>query len=392
MRLAAVMLALLCMMTAALPAAYAASGAAAESRETSARLEQVRKKIEELRAAISGARDRQGRLRAELRESEVAIGEANRALRDIERQRRTKDEEMRSLRVREAAAREALSRHQEVLREQIIASYTIGHQGHLKLILSQQDPASIGRMLTWYNYFHRARAEQIAEVDEGLRRIAGLEAEIARESEALERLHGERTRQIATLETSRRTRGEVLAKLDVEIQSNEQALEALLQDERSLSELVARLREALAIERPVVPSGDLAPFATLKGRLPLPVDGRIAARFGTHRRGDSLPWRGVVIAADEGSEVRAIYGGQVVFADWMRGFGLLLIIDHGQGYMSLYGYNQSLYRNVGDVVRQGELIATVGDSGGRDTPGLYFEIRHEGKPDNPLQWCRADAR
>ncbi len=392
MRAFTVALTLLCLLILGAPAAFAAAGAEAESRETSARLDQVRKKIEELRAAITGARDRQSRLREELRTSELAIGEANRALRDIERQRRAKDEELRALRVREAAARKELSRHQEVLREQIIASYTIGHQGPLKLILSQQDPATLGRMLTWYNYFHRARAEQIAEVDDGLRRIAELERDITRESEALERLHGERTRQLASLESSRRARGEVLAKLDAEIQSGEQALEALLQDERSLAELVARLREALAVERPVAPPGDLAPFASLKGRLPMPVDGRVVARFGTHRRGDSLPWRGVVLAADEGAEVRAIYGGRVVFADWMRGFGLLLIIDHGQGYMSLYGYNQSLYKNVGDPVRQGELIATVGDSGGRDSPGLYFEIRHEGKPDNPLQWCRADVR
>ncbi len=151
----------------------------------------------------------------------------------------------------------------------------------------------------------------------------------------------------------------MLARLDAEIQTREQDLESLLQDERSLAELVQKLRDALAAE-PAEPT-DLAPFASLKGKLPWPVEGRVVARFGTHRRDGSLPWRGVVIDAPEGSEVRSIYSGRVVFADWMRGFGLLVIVDHGTGYMSLYGYNQSLYKNVGDRVRQGEVIATVGE-------------------------------
>jgi murein hydrolase activator len=385
MRRGLVLLMALCLLAPALPVS-----AGAESRETRAKLEEVRKKIEELRSALSGARDSQTRLREQLRSSEIAIGEANRALRDLERRQRVKNDELRTLRQRQGAARKELARHQELLQEQVIASYAIGHQGHLKLILSQQDPATLGRMLAYYNYFHRARAGQIAAVSDSLREIETLEQAITRESEALERLHAEQSKQLSALESSRVSRGEVLAKLVAEIQTREQALETLLQDERSLSELVRKLREALAAE-PVEPT-DLAPFASLKGRLPMPVNGRVVARFGTQRRGASLPWRGVVIAASEGSEVRAIHGGRVVFADWMRGFGLLTIIDHGKGYMSLYGYNQSLYKNVGDHVRQGEVIATVGDSGGRDSPGLYFEIRHDGKPDNPLLWCRADVR
>jgi septal ring factor EnvC (AmiA/AmiB activator) len=134
------------------------------------------------------------------------------------------------------------------------------------------------------------------------------------------------------------------------------------------------------------------PFSRLKGKLPWPVQGKLAARYGANRKAESLTWRGVVIDAEEGREVKAIYNGRVVFADWMRGFGLLLIVDHGNGYMSLYGHNQSLYKNVGDVVRKGEAVATVGNSGGRETPGLYFEIRHNGVPDNPVLWCRAGSR
>ncbi len=382
--------AILLLMALALAAPVHAGGGAGDGGESRAKLEEVRKKIGELREALTGARDHQSRLRDELRGSEVAIGEVTRALRDLERQQHTRTEELRNLRQRQAQARTALARHRELLEQQIVASYAIGHQGHLKLILSQQDPATTGRMLAYYRYLHRARIDRIAEVDASLREIETLEQSIARETVALERLHAERSGQIATLENSRRSRAEVLARLEDEIQTREQDLEGLLQDERGLSELVAKLREAMAA-KPVEPAG-LAPFASLKGKLPWPVDGRVVARFGTHRRAESLPWRGVVIAADEGSEVRAIYSGRVVFADWMRGFGLLVIVDHGKGYMSLYGYNQSLYKNVGDQVRQGEVIATVGDSGGRDSPGLYFEIRHDGRPDNPQLWCRADVR
>lgn len=373
-----------------LPTPLLAGATAADSRETSSRLDEVRKKIGELRSRLEGARDRQTRLREELRSSEIAIGEANRALREIEQQQRAKNAELRALGQRHEQARSELGRHRSALEQQIRASYAMGQQGHLKLILNQQDPAALGRMLTWYNYFNSARAEQIAEVSEALQQIAALEQEIAGEQQALERLHGEQSRQLEALEASRRNRGQVLAKIDAEIQTAEQSLETLLEDERSLAELVENLRAALA-RVPPEPS-DHAPFSTLKGKLPWPVEGRIVARYGTHRRAESLPWRGIVIDAEEGREVKAVHGGRVVFSDWMRGFGLLIIIDHGHGYMSLYGYNQSLYKGVGDPVRQGETIATVGSSGGRDRPGLYFEIRHNGKPDNPSQWVRASAR
>jgi septal ring factor EnvC (AmiA/AmiB activator) len=188
------------------------------------------------------------------------------------------------------------------------------------------------------------------------------------------------------LETSRRERGELLADLNRDIHNTKQRLSQLKEDEQSLQELVKRLRRALA-EIPS-PRGPGKSFAQLKGRLRLPAEGAIAARFGMPRQVGQLKWQGILIDAPDGADVNAVAAGRVVFADWLRGFGLLLIIDHGDGYMSLYGYNQGLHKNVGDSVKAGELIATVGNSGSHSQSGLYFEIRHQGSPVDPLLWCK----
>jgi septal ring factor EnvC (AmiA/AmiB activator) len=227
-------------------------------------------------------------------------------------------------------------------------------------------------------------------------------------------LRDQRAGQLQALQESKAARRQILVKLGAEIKTKQQRLEALLQDERNLSELVIKLRRALAaippepapvpppaLSTPSAPPSSAratgpappegAPFVRYKGRLSWPARGKITARYGSSRQVGALTWRGVMIGAEEGGEVKAIYRGRVAFADWLRGFGLLIIIDHGDGYMSLYGHNQNLAKGVGDWVERGDVIATVGNSGGEDSAGLYFEIRHNGVPDNPLQWCRADG-
>lgn len=383
-------LALLCPCApASAPPAHAAAvpGEAAREKE---RLEEVRRKLGELRSSLSGARDQQSRLRDELRASEVEIGETSRALKTLAGRQREKAAELARLQERRRAADAALAGQRAALEQQIVAAYMMGREGQMKIFFNQQDPARLGRMLTYYDYLHRARAERISDIRAGLEEIDALERSIAEEQAALEGLHAERSRQMEALDASRQSRRQTLASLDAEIKSREQQLATLLQDERTLSELVDRLREAfrdLPVDLP-----DNVPFATLKGRLPWPVEGKLAARFGASRQVEKLTWRGILIDADEGVEVRSVYNGRVAFADWMRGFGLLIIVDHGGGYMSLYGHNQSLYKDVGEVVRKGETIATVGSSGGRGKPGLYFEIRHNGVPDNPALWCRSASR
>ena len=383
---AALCLALLCPGQLSPLATAEAAGAAAETGREQERLEQVRRRIGELRDSLTGARDQHSRLRDELRASEVEIGGISRALKELAGKQREKAAELARLQERRKAADAALDGQRDALERQLVAAYMMGRESQMKLIFNQQDPAELGRMLTYYEYLNRARIERIGDIRTGLAEIEALERSITEEQAALDALHAERSQQMKSLDASRQSRRQTLAKLEGEIKSQEQQLSTLLQDERTLSELVDRLRETLR-DLPVdLPDG--APFASLKGKLPWPVQGKLAARFGSSRQVERLTWRGVLIDAAEGTEVRAVYNGRVAFADWMRGFGLLVIVDHGGGYMSLYGHNQSLYKEVGDIVRKGETIATVGNSGGRGKPGLYFEIRHNGVPDNPVLWCQ----
>lgn len=369
----------------------AASGPQVDrEKEKKEKLEQVRRRIGQLRTSLEGAKDQQSELREQLRDTELKIGQASRMLRRLDAEQRRKSEELRSLRIQREKAEDALDAQRQLLGRQIRAAYMMGRQGQLKIVFNQQSPATLGRMLTYYDYFNRVRAERIAVIDQQLQQIATIEQSIAQETEALEKLRAEQAKQAELLAGSRASRRQILVKLDAEIRTKEQQLASLMKDERNLTELISRIRDALRDIPADLP--DNVPFARLKGKLPWPVSGRIAARFGSSRKAESLTWRGVVIHAEEGREVRAVYNGRVVFADWMRGFGLLAIVDHGGGYMSLYGYNQSLYKEVGERVGKGEVIATVGSSGGRDVPGLYFEIRHNGAPDNPVLWCKAGSR
>ncbi|MDR2878122.1 MAG: peptidoglycan DD-metalloendopeptidase family protein [Chromatiales bacterium] len=368
-----------------------ALAASSSGQDEAKRLEETRREIKRLTGELSGVRDQQSRLREELKASEKQIGAVSITLKQLAGKQRMKAGELSSLLERRRAAESMLTRQRDALERQIVAAYMMGHEGRMQIIFNQQDPATLGRMLHYYDYFNRARMEQMELIRASLAEIDVLQSGIATEQTELDRLSAERAGQIEVLDASRQTRQETLAKLDTEIKSREQKIASLKQDERSLSDLVSKLREALR-DMPVdLPDG--VPFAKLKGKLPWPVKGKLAARYGSSRgETEKLTWRGIVIDANEGDDVHAVYNGRVVFADWMRGFGMLVIIDHGGGYMSLYGHNQSLYKAVGDAVRKGETIATVGNSGGSNKPGLYFELRYNGVPDNPSPWLVATSR
>ncbi len=355
--------------------------------DKAARLAQLRQQIQALRSALNDSRGQQQQQRHQLQRVEKELGRLSRALRKTRQELAGQRKALLRLRDRRGTLRRNLSRQKEALRRQVLAAYAMGRQGELKIILNQQDPALIGRVLAYYDYFNRARAQQIADIRGSLDELASLEERIANESRRLEALSERQQRQMANKQTHLRQRQGVLAKLEAEIRTKEQRLEQYLQDERRLARLVDQLQEALSDIPPE--EGDVRPFAALKGRLGWPAKGRISARYGERRFRDSkLKWQGVMIRAAEGAPVRSIHHGRVAFADWLRGFGLLIIIDHGNGYMSLYAHNQSLYKSVGEWVAAGETIATVGNSGGRSRAGLYFEIRHNGRPTDPLRWCR----
>jgi septal ring factor EnvC (AmiA/AmiB activator) len=281
-----------------------------------------------------------------------------------------------------------LQEQSSTLAREAVAVYAMGRQQRIKLLLNQERPAAVGRVLTYFSYFSRARQSRIEDMRATLERQRTLQADIDLKTRSLADLRLEQRQQAELLEAQRSRREQVVAGLDRRLKNQGGELARLQRDEKQLQALVRSLQELLA-DIPA-DAGRQQPFRKLKGRLRWPVHGRLARRFGSARGQSGLKWQGVLIAAPEGGPVHAVHQGRVAFADWMRGFGLLLIIDHGGGYMTLYGHNQALYKEVGEWVDSGEVVATAGASGGRNDTGLYFEIRHNGQPVNPVRWCAGD--
>lgn len=362
-----------------------------ERTRTAERLEEVRKEIAALRDRLEAARGERGRIEAALRETEREIGRADRELAEVTRATQAAGERLEHLEAQQRQERERLAGQLELLSRQLRAAYLAGRQDRLALLLNQEDPATVGRLLVYYRHYNDARGAQIRDAREGLEKLALISREVAAARQGLE---AERSRQQALrdrMAEGREERRRLLARLEDEIEAAGSGIRRLEEDEQGLAELLRSLDRALQ-DVPAHSQLD-DPFADRRGKLPWPAEGSLRARFGTPRGGQSgLQWRGVVIGASPGDPVHAVHHGRVVFSDWMRGFGLLTIIDHGQGYMSLYGHNQSLYRSPGDWVQAGDLIARVGEGPGRDNQGLYFEIRHQGKPLNPGRWCDSNVK
>jgi septal ring factor EnvC (AmiA/AmiB activator) len=327
-------------------------------------------------------------VREEVRDLERRIGGLLQSSRQTEARQRRNETKLQTLRARAAHERGGLETQRQQLRRQIRASYVMGRQEYPKMLLNQENPAGVARVLTYYQYLNRARAERITDIQASLSRIEALERQIREQSQELEALRATQQEQKTTLEISRARRSELLASLSHEVRGHSQEIERLHADEKRLEQLIEELKTVLPETTPLPPGGEKH-FARLRGRLPLPARGRIIARYGAQKNVGNLKWRGLFIAGHEGQNVIAVFRGRVVFADWLRGFGLLLILDHGDGYMTLYGHNQSLHRGVGDRVETGETIASLGNTGDVAQPGLYFEIRQNGDPRDPLIWCKA---
>lgn len=349
-------------------------------------LEHIRGRITSLNQELDSAKGQHADLNSELQELEQEVGRLARHLRVIAGSLKRQHARLDDLQQQRQAQEQKLDRHRHTLARQVRAAYAMGRQERLKILLNQQDPAIVSRVLVYYDYFNKARAERLQVIQSLLQRIGKIETEVGQEEQRLQELQTKELEQQARLDKVRLARKEVIASLSSQIHEKGKELEGLKKDERQLQSLMERLRE----ERLAAPSEAAAEhksFKALKGQLPWPSSGALVARFGMEKRG-GLKWDGVLISAPEGREVKAVHHGRVAFADWLRGFGLLLIIDHGDGYMSLYGHNQSLFKEAGDWVEQGEPIALVGNSGGRLDSGVYFGIRYQGRPVNPKLWCK----
>src|SRR6187549_3421832 len=352
-----------------------------------AELKAVRSQIDKVQAEMERDAGRRDKITRELEESETTVSGARGELDKLRRERAVHTARRTELAAARRSEESALGDRRAALAGQIRAASMIGHEEPLKLLLNQRDPAQTGRVLTYYQYFGRARAAQIAAINSHIAELATIDAALAEQEARLTALEEQQKGEVARLQAARERRGRALATLEVESKNRTRELARLKDQQGGLEKLVRELRRALErIDK--FPTDSKDAFAKLRGKLTWPVAGRLAASFGQVRAG-GVKWDGVLVSGAQGSPVRAIYHGRVVYADWLSGLGLLTIIDHGDGYLSLYGHNERLYKEVGERVTAGDTIATVGDSGGRSSPALYFEIRKAGKPVDPRPWFKS---
>lgn len=358
----------------------------ADRAQTEADLARIRGEIARIREQVGRDAAERDRLTRELRTAEQSVAGARERLRELQRQRADSRTRRGEIEAQRRARERELGTERDALAGQMRAAYLIGRDEPLKLLLNQRDPARAGRMFAYYGYFGRARAGQITRIRAHIASLAELQTELEAEEQRYLALEQEQKRELDALESARSERSAVLAKVQQESKSRVASLERLRKEQAALERLLRELRRA--IQR--FPSDSRDPFARLRGKLTWPVAGRVVARYGETRAG-GLKWEGMLLSAERGAAVRSIYHGRVIYADWLAGLGLLVIVDHGGGYMSLYGHNDALFRKVGERVTAGDSIAAVGDSGGRPRPELYFEIRRNAQPLDPRPWFQKPA-
>ena len=388
-------------------------------------IEAARQDIAELQKLLKQIEQEKSGVQKQLQTTESEMGQLEKQVDSLQQEIDRSEAELERLNEEKTTLEGARLEQQRLIGLQARAAYQNGRQEYLKLLLNQQNPEKFSRTLTYYDYLNKARLEQLDSFNETLRQLTNVEADIEAQQNLLaEKKDGllERRNQLAEV---RKERQQTLAKLNSDLSTRERKLQARRQEQAQLERVLKTIEETLArqareaeearqrellAERQrqqqrqagsAAPSGPMVssagssfggPFAQAKGKLPWPVDGRLVARYGTPRGSDArTKWDGVLIGASAGTQVRAVHGGRVVFADWLRGAGLLVILDHGNGYLSLYGHNQSLLRDAGEIVKAGDPIATVGTSGGQETAALYFAIRQQGRPSDPAQWCRTQG-
>lgn len=408
-----------------------------ERAQTQQQLDATRQDIAELKKLLGKLQEEKSGVQKELRGTETEMGKLEKQVEALQKELKKSETELQRLDEEKKKLQSARTEQQRLIAIQARAAYQNGRQEYLKLLLNQQNPEKFARTLTYYDYLSQARLEQLKNFNETLRQLANVEKDISLQQAQLLVQKSSLDTQREELDKVRKERQLALAKLNDDVKARDDKLKAREQDQADLAKVLKTIEETLARQareaeearqkaliaqqeaekkrlREAQADASDAPrkparsspgalvssagpsfggaFAAARGKLPWPVDGRLLARFGETRGDDSRSkWDGVMISAAAGSQVHAVHGGRVVFADWLRGAGLLVILDHGNGYLSLYGHNQTLLKEAGDVVKAGESISTVGNSGGQDTPALYFAIRQQGRPSDPAQWCHAQG-
>lgn len=396
---------------------------AAKAEPPKQALSDVQQRLESLKKELDNSQEAHKDAADALKESEVAISEANKKLYEINQRQQENKKTLTQLASASASTSETLAQQQKLLSSQLYQQYIHGQQSYVQMILQSESPSEIGRNVHYFSYIAKARAELINKIQGNLNQITKLNEKTATALKEVAELKQKQIDERRTLESQKQAKSKVVKTLSQQISSQRDEIKKLSRDEKRLSQLVERLakiippkpkarktttqrkststdvaeeskpsKETVSISNDTTPSNEFtgANFAALKGKLRLPVRGEVANRFGASREDSGISWKGLFIRAKEGADVKSVANGRVVFADWLRGFGNLIIVDHGDGYMSLYGNNQAVLKQVGETVHAGDTIAAVGNSGGNATNGLYYELRNQSRPFDPLSWSNVN--
>ena len=350
-----------------------------------AQLKSLQADISRINREISSASSRRDTLQGQLRKAEVEQASLQASLDQNRSAIAGQKKALGELQTEKAGLQKALAEQQAHIALELRTAWQMGQQGQIKVLLNQESPDTLARVMGYYRYFFRARNELLEQYRGTLEQLASTERRIAETLADLDARQEKLQQQQQKLAAAQKTRQQAVARLNDSIADNNAQLKKLERDRKELQDLIDAIEKAVVnLEVP----DNYQAFKDAKGKMPWPVPGRASHRFGNSRNQGKMRWQGVLIPGKAGTPVKAIHHGRVVYADWLRGMGLLLIIDHGDGYMSLYAHNQTLLREVGEWVTADTAISTMGNTGGLDRPALYFEIRHKAKPTNPAKWCR----
>ncbi|UZE97031.1 murein hydrolase activator EnvC family protein [Alkalimarinus alittae] len=361
------------------------SAANSEPEVSPKQLKELKKTIGKLNNELDKAEGRKNELQKRLKQSELEISRIGKDIHKVQQQLNDAQKRLKALQVKKKALELQLKNQQSYLKKQIVTAYSLGRQPAVKVLLNLEDPQKIDRTLAYYDYFNKARAKEIESYRSTINQLSSTRTEIDQENEKLINARSQLVTSKSELNESQRARKRALAKLNSSIKGKSREIEKLTNDQKRLEKLLQEVEKAIAELK--LPE-DSRPFSQLKSKLPWPTHGKVTKYYGSRLAGGKLRLNGVIIETNSEVKVNAVHYGRIVFSDWIRGFGLMSIIDHGGGYMSLYGHNKSLLKDIGDWVRTGETIAYSGKSGGQKETGLYFEIRKNGRPQNPLKWLQ----
>jgi len=364
----------------------ATSDAASNNRQ------QAEKELKILKAAISDIQeelqdnlDRQSTAQQTIKVIDKKLAAATKQLNQTQTKLSLEQSKLTDLKQEQKDKVKLREKQRKQLASQLKSAYISGRQEYVKLLLNQEDPTKVSRMLEYFRYLNQARIDDIEELQQTLQRLTVIEQDIQTSLVALSDLEKSQKSQQKEQVNLKKEQQVALNTLKNSYNNQNSRLEKLRRDEEELAKVIHSIEETL---RQFAPKQSLNGLAKHKNKLRRPAKGSIIHRFGSNKLGNRLKWNGILIGSQEGSSVHAIHHGQVVFSDWLRGYGLLVIVDHGKGYLSLYGQNQTLLKSPGDWVEAGEPVSTSGGSGGSGESGLYFEIRYKGKPQNPVAWIR----